>query len=169
MESNNTFLSRSSLTSYGPHSLFSAPNTDGSTSTGTPTNAGVAALVVGEGKAAAAGGIIAAPLSANEVRQVVRASALAISAPCPPVEPCFAGPSGATFNIMYGYGRPDVLAAANLIDANHVPPSANIDSPSWYQSVDPMRQSALPVTADVSALRASGGSYTWQLQYGFGP
>ena len=34
--SNTTFRSRSSLTSYGPHSLFSVPNNDGSTSTGTP-------------------------------------------------------------------------------------------------------------------------------------
>ena len=31
--SNTTFRSRSSLTSYGPHSLFSVPNNDGSTST----------------------------------------------------------------------------------------------------------------------------------------
>ncbi len=50
--SNTTFNSRSSLTSYGPHALFSVPNNDGSTSTGTPTQAGVAALVVSEGMSA---------------------------------------------------------------------------------------------------------------------
>ena len=44
-----TFRSRSSLTSYGPHNLFSVPNDDGSTSTGTPTLAGVAAMVVSAG------------------------------------------------------------------------------------------------------------------------
>lgn len=169
VESDNTFLSRSSLTSYGPHALFSAPNTDGSTSSGTPTNAGIAALVVGEGIAASARGQIGSPLTADEVRQVVRATAQPISSPCPPIEPCFTGPSGASFNIMYGYGRPDVLAAADLVDANHIPPSANLDTPSWYQAVDPTVQSALRVTADVSALRASGGNYTWQLQYGLGP
>ncbi|MBV8195587.1 MAG: hypothetical protein JOY80_08670, partial [Candidatus Dormibacteraeota bacterium] len=167
--SDTTFLSRSSLTSYGPHSLFSVPNTDGSTSSGTPANAGVAALVVGEGIAAANRGQIASPLTANEVRQVVRASATPISAPCPAAEPCFTGPSGASFNIMYGYGRPNLPLAASEIDANEIPPSANLDSPSWYQEVDPTQQSTLAVSADVSAQRAPGQHYTWSLQYGLGP
>src|SRR5205814_957915 len=83
----------------------SVPNNDGSTSTGTPTNAGVAALVIAEGKAAAQRADIAAPLTANEVRQLVRATATPISSPCPSTEFCFAGPAGASFNIQYGYGR----------------------------------------------------------------
>jgi hypothetical protein len=169
-----TFLSRSSLTSYGPHALFSTPNPDGSTSTGTPTNAGVAALMVAEGKAATQRAQISSPLSANEVRQVVRASALPISSPCPAAEPCFTGPAGTSFNIQYGYGRPNVLAGANLIDANHIPPSANIDSPSWYQEIDPTKQASVQVSADVAASRVLAGGacacqYTWQLQYGLGP
>ncbi|HEY7926117.1 MAG TPA: hypothetical protein VIG86_01715 [Candidatus Dormibacteraeota bacterium] len=167
--SNTTFDSRSSLTSYGAHSLFSVPNSDGSTSTGTPTQAGVAALMVSEGKDAVARGQIATPLTANEVQQVVRATALHINAPCPAVEPCFSAPPGSTFNIQYGYGRPDVLAAATAIDANHIPPTADIKSPSWYQWVDPTKQSSLQVSAAVAAARAPGGSYTWQLQYGLGP
>ena len=167
--SNNTYDSRSSLTSYGPHSLFSVPNTDGSTSTGTPTQAGVAALVVSEGKSAVGRGQISSPLSANEVQQVVRSTATPISAPCPVAEPCFAAPSGSLFNIQYGYGEPNVLAAAAAVDANHIPPVADIQSPSWYQWVDPTKQMTLPVTANVAAPRAPGGNYSWQLQYGLGP
>lgn len=169
VESNNTFDSRSSLTSYGAHALFSVPNTDGSTSSGTPTQAGVAALVVSEGKDAAARGEISSPLTANEVQQVVRSTALGINAPCPTTEPCFSAPAGSTFNIQYGYGRPDLLAAAAAIDADHIPPTADIQSPSWYQWVDPTRQHSLAVSADVAAQRATGGNYTWQLQYGLGP
>src|ERR1035437_2743335 len=166
--SNTTWDSRSSLTSYGAHSLFSVPNNDGSTSTGTPTQAGVAALVVSEGKDAAARGQISSPLNANEVQQVVRSTALNINAPCPAAEPCFTAPAGSTFNIMYGYGRPNLMAAATNIDANHIPPTADIQSPSWYQWVDPTKQSSLAVSANVAAQRATGGNYTWQLQYGLG-
>lgn len=167
--SNTTWDSRSSLTSYGAHALFSVPNTDGSTSTGTPTQAGVAALVVSEGKSAAQRGQISSPLNANEVEQVVRSTALNINAPCPVAEPCFTAPAGSAFNIMYGYGRPNLLAAATNIDANHIPPTADIQSPSWYKWVDPTKQSSLAVSANVAAQRASGGNYTWQLQYGLGP
>ncbi|MDQ6848063.1 MAG: hypothetical protein M3019_10880 [Candidatus Dormibacteraeota bacterium] len=166
---NNTYDSRSSLTSYGPHSLFSVPNTDGSTSTGTPTNAGVAALVVSEGKSAVDRGQITSPLTANEVQQVVRSTATPISAPCPAIEPCFTAPGGSLFNIQYGYGEPNVLAAAAAVDANHIPPVADIQSPSWYQWVDPTKQSSVLVTANIAAARALGGNYSWQLQYGLGP
>ncbi|MBJ7610114.1 MAG: hypothetical protein JF887_11890 [Candidatus Dormibacteraeota bacterium] len=174
--SNGTWNSRSSLTSYGAHALFSVPNADGSTSTGTPTQAGVAALVVSEGRDAYLRKQISSPLTANEVQQVVRSTALNINAPCspptvtvPPAEPCFTAPAGSTFNIQYGYGRPNVLAAATNIDAGHIPPSADIQSPSWYRWVDPTKQRSLPVSANVSAERATGRSYTWQLQYGLGP
>jgi hypothetical protein len=166
--SNNTFRSRSSLTSYGPHALFSVPNNDGSTSTGVPTQAGVAALVVSEGKYAVQRGQIGSPLNADEVKQVVRSTASPINQPCPVVEPCFSAPAGATFNIQYGYGRPNVFNAAAAVDAGHIPPTADIRSPEWYQEVDPTKQSSLHVTADVAAQRATSG-YSWQLQYGLGP
>src|SRR5207248_8548756 len=71
VEANTTFRSRSSLTSFGPHNLFSTPNNDGSTSTGTPSQAGVAALVMSEGLNAFDAGLISAPLNADEVKQVV--------------------------------------------------------------------------------------------------
>ncbi len=62
-----------------------------------------------------------------------------------------------------------MLAAANAVDANHIPPVADIQSPSWYQWVDPTKQPSLPVTANLAAPRVANGHYTWQLQYGLGP
>src|SRR5439155_8920740 len=79
-----TFRSRSTLTPYGAHALFSVPTGDGSTSAGTPTTAGVAALVASAGEDAASAEQIAQPLDANEVFQVTRAASAGIeSTPCP--------------------------------------------------------------------------------------
>jgi hypothetical protein len=167
---NSTYRSRSSLTSYGPHSLFSVPNNDGSTSTGTPTNAGVAALIAAEGANAA--GANGGQLNADEIKQVARATSDYIgtlsAAECPSMS-CFQGIDGATFNIQYGYGRPNVFKADQAVAAGHIPPTADIRSPDWYQPVDPTRQSSLHVTADLAAPRAPGGLYSYTFQYGLGP
>jgi hypothetical protein len=102
-----TFRAHSNETSFGPHALFAAPNDDGSTSTSTPTLAALAALVISEGREAAAKREIAGPLSAGEVEQVVRETVSPIDDP----SGGWPGQPGATFNIDYGYGRPDLLAA----------------------------------------------------------
>ena len=160
-----TFRSRSSLTSYGPHNLFSVPNDDGSTSTGTPTLAGVAAMVVSAGLDAAQSGAIATPLSPNEAEQVVRATASPID--YQPCTGCFAGEPGAEFNIQYGYGRPNVLKAMDAVHMNLIPPIADIQSPDWYAEIDPTKLNTLPVSFVAAAPRSS--SYSWQLQYATGP
>ncbi|MGI8608475.1 MAG: S8 family serine peptidase [Candidatus Dormibacteria bacterium] len=169
-QTNSTYRSRSSLTSYGPHSLFSVPNNDGSTSTGTPTNAGVAALVAAEGANAA--GANGGQLNADEIKQVVRATSLYIGtlspAECPSLT-CFQGINGATFNIQYGYGRPNVFKADQAVALGHIPPTADIRTPDWYQPVDPTKQSTVHVTADLAAPRAPGGAFTYTFQYGLGP
>src|ERR1700722_14115450 len=159
-----TFRSRSSLTSYGPHSLFSVPNEDGSTSTGTPTVAGVAAMVVSAGLDAVEARQIKESLDANEVEQVVRATASPINfTPC---SGCFPGIPGAEFNIQYGYGRPNLFLAMKAVHKAKIPPTADIDSPNWYQEIDPTVTKSLPVNVTVGARRAH--SFTWQLQYGLG-
>ena len=167
--SNSTFISRASLTSYGPHALFSVPNNDGSTSTGIPTQAGVAALVASEGLNAVDAGVLSSQLNADEIKQVVRATSTYIATPGPLCLTCFQGVAGATFNIQYGYGRPNVFAADKAVAQGHIPPTAAIAGPDWYQEVDPTKQSTLKVSADVAALRSKTGAYTWDLQYGLGP
>jgi hypothetical protein len=160
-----TFRSRSSLTSYGPHSLFSAPNEDGSTSTGTPSMAGVAAMVASAGLDAADSHQIKGALNANEVEQVVRSTASPINfTPC---SGCFPGLPGAEFNIQYGYGRPNLFLAMLAVHDGKIPPTADIDSPSWYDEIDPTVTKSMPVQITVGAQRAR--SFTWQLQFGLGP
>src|SRR5213593_5028301 len=143
---NRTYRSRSTLTSFGPHALFSVPNNDGSTSTGTPTQAGVAALVISAGLDAAQASEIARPLSADEVKQVVRSTVSPIDDPTLP----FPGLPGATFNIQYGYGRPNVYRAVQAVRAGQVPPTADIQQPAWYQEVDPTLRRAVNVCSAVA-------------------
>jgi hypothetical protein len=159
-----TFRSRSGVTSYGPHNLFSVSNTNGSTSNAVPTQAGVAALVKSAGVAAA--GRIGGPLDADEVKQVVRAtvSDIDVTPPSTVGEPFPAQPG---FDIQYGYGRPNVARAVAAVHAGDVPPTVDIESPRWYQLADPTVQDALRVEADVAARRSS--SYTYEVQYGLGP
>jgi hypothetical protein len=156
-----TFRSRSTLTSYGAHALFSVPTGDGSTSTAIPTTAGVAALVASAGIDAAKERQISEPLDANEVFQVTRASSSRIEGePCPG---CFPGLAGAEWNIQYGYGRPNVYNAMKAAHEGSIPPDASIAGPEWYSQVDPTQQSTETVSAEVSAKRAA--SYQWKLQY----
>jgi len=156
------FRSRSNQTSFGPHALFSTTNEGGSTSESTPSTGAVAALVISEGRDAFAQHLISAPLSAGEVEQVVRETASPIDDPS--VD--WPGQPGATFNIQYGYGRPDVLAAMEAVAANRIPPVPDILSPDWYALYDPTNTGSVPISVDISAKRAT--SFTWRVQYGLG-
>jgi len=155
-----TFRARSSVTSYGPHSLFSVSSSNGSTSQSTPIQAGVAAMVH------SAGLQFGRPLDADEVRQVVRSTSSFIGRlPCPT---CFQGADdGREFNIQYGYGRPNVYRAMLAVRDGAIPPTADIRTPDWYREVDPTRQGAVEVRAAVAAKHSAG--YRWELQYAPGP
>jgi len=160
-----TFRSRSTLTSYGAHALFSVPSPDGSTSAGTPTTAGVAALVTSAGLDAVAQHQLAWPLDASEVFQVTRATASPIAyTPCPT---CFPGKPGAERNVQYGYGRPNVFRAMKAVHDGQIPPTADIVAPDWYRQIDPALTRTLPITVAAAAKRSP--SYHWEIQYGLGP
>ncbi|MBA2349032.1 MAG: VCBS repeat-containing protein [Solirubrobacterales bacterium] len=159
-----TFRSRSSVTSFGAHSLFSVASSDGSTSQSVPITGGVAALVVSAGVDAAAKGEIARPLSADEVKQVVRSTVSPITeTPC---GGCFPAAEGAAWNLQYGYGRPDVLAAMTAVHEGRIPPTADVRSPDWYREYDPTVDTVVPVAAQVGA---RGGRYRWVIEAAAGP
>ena len=154
-----TFRSRSSVTSYGSHALFSVASKDGSTSQSVPLQAGVAAMVHSAGVDAGT------PLSADEVFQVVRSTASPIrTTPC---AGCFPAAPGTDWNIQYGYGRPNVHAAMKAVREGRIPPTADFVSPDWYRSYDPTRRDSVPLRFAAAAPRSS--SYRWELQYGLGP
>jgi hypothetical protein len=158
------FWTRSDLTSFGVHNVFSVATNGGSTSESTPTLGGVMALVLSEGDLAAAAHTIAAPLTGPQAVQVLREASAEPVAPPGAKLPWPASPG--EWNEQYGYGMPDVLTALQDVAVAHVPAAPEIDSPAWYTLADPTRQHSVAVTGTVSA--DSGQAYHWSLQYGLG-
>jgi hypothetical protein len=160
-----TYNSRSGLTSWGTHNMFSASTQGGSTSESTPTVGGAIALVIAYSKEEAEKGHIPAPLSQDEAIQVIRDTADDIdSNPCSPT--CWQGRPG--FDIQYGYGRINVYRAMKEVydpetQTSEIPPEAWINSPDWYSVHDPTRESSVPVSGHVAAPRSSVAS--WKLEF----
>ncbi|MBV9212575.1 MAG: VCBS repeat-containing protein [Actinobacteria bacterium] len=152
-----TFRERSNYTSFGPKNLFSGSSPDGTTSGTDPMLAGIAALLKSYGLQ------IHSPLNAGEVKQVLRATVSPIDDP----SLGWPGKPGATFNIQYGYGRPNVYRAMQAVRAGRVPPVPEISAPRWYSLLDPTRVRSVPISAELVARRARGFSYV--VQYGLGP
>ncbi|MFN2594112.1 MAG: S8 family serine peptidase, partial [Actinomycetota bacterium] len=159
--SSTTFRERSNYTSWGPHSLFSVSTQGGTTSEATPTTAGVAALVAAYGRQAAKAGRIPHRLSADEVKQVLRATASPINNP----NLGWPGQRGASWNIQYGYGRPNVYKAMRAISQGKVPPETVITGPRWYQLFDPMHDKSVKVRGEYKSLH---GPSRYKLQYAVG-
>jgi hypothetical protein len=161
-----TFRARSTVTSYGPHNLFSVASKNGSTSASTPGQGGVAALVYSAGVDAVRRGVLSRGLDADEVKQVLRSTVTDIATtPVSTAGEMFPAQPG--FDIQYGYGRPDVHAAMAMVRQGRIPPTADLRTPRWYASVDPTRQRSVRITAGLAARRS--GRFTWEVQYGLGP
>lgn len=156
-----TFRARSGYTSWGTHNVFTAATQGGTTSEATPTVGAVVAMVLAYGDEAAAQGLISSPLSGQEAIQVLRATASDVD------DPTLSWPSDDGFDLQYGYGRPNVHAAMQAIEAGEIPPIAMIDEPRWYELVDPTRTDAVKVTGHIQAPRAD--SVAWTLEVAPGP
>jgi hypothetical protein len=155
-----TYRERSSITSWGPHNMFSVPTNSGTTSASTPIVSGVVALLASYGREAARSLKIAEPLTGPEVVQVMRATASDID------DPSLAWPNKPGWDLQFGYGRPNVYKAAQAISKGDIPPLAAIDSPDWFELADPTQRQTVEVRGRVSAPRS--GRYTWALQLGAG-
>jgi hypothetical protein len=170
------FRSRSSVTSYGTHNIFSGYGT--STSGATPFMASMLGMVQSAGLNARGAGVIPSPLTPDEVKQVMMDSAS-------PVIPQTQSPNTAhqwpgnplsntdadhtNWSTQYGYGRPDIGAATQMVMQGRIPPTAEISSPDWFQYVDPQKNSQLPVYGKLAPSRVnSGGGPHWTLEYALG-
>jgi hypothetical protein len=164
--STTTYRARSGYTSWGTHNMFTVATTGGTTSESTPTVGGVLALVLAEGKQAAAQHRISSPLTPDEAIQVLRATASDVAAPVPaPVN----WPAKPGFDLQYGYGRPNVYKAAQAVSQGNIPPEAWIEKPRWYALFDPTRISKVKVTGHVAARRSSGARWSVQFAPGAEP
>ena len=170
------FRARSNVTSYGTHSIFSGE--ENSTSGATPFQAAMLAMVQSTALDARDRGIIPSRLTPDEVKQVLMntASPVIPQLQAPTVLNQWPGNAGSVtdathtnWSTQYGYGRPDLGAATRLVLSGQVPPTAEIDSPSWYQYVDPARQSSLPIGGSLAPPRwRAGGPVRWWLEWALG-
>jgi hypothetical protein len=155
----NRHWTRSNLTSWGPHAMFSVPTYGGSTSESTPTTGAVLGLLLSEGMNAYALHQIPAPLTGQQAIQLMRETATPIT------DPTLSWPGApGSWNPQYGYGMPNIDAAMNLIATGDIPPTVQINSPDWYSIEDPTTTATVPVTATIDYNQP----YTYTLYYGLG-
>jgi hypothetical protein len=146
--------------------------------------AGIAGLLVSAGRNAVDANVLAAPLTANEVRQLLTQTAADVNFDVP------GGPLGtpplvggrlvvfpdttryatqAGFDQFTGYGRVNAYDAVSRVAAGQIPPEADIRTPIWFRTFDPTRNGAFDVVGRVAASRAAGYTYRLQIAYGVQP
>jgi len=70
-------------------------------------------------------------------------------------------PSQPGYDKYFGYGRANVRAALDAIDAGTIPPEADIVAPAWFTNIDPAVTPTIDITGSVAARRnANAATYT---------
>jgi hypothetical protein len=116
-----------------------------------------------------------APLTANEIRQLLTQTAADVDFETPPGTRVVSFPDTVRYatqdgwDQFTGYGRVNIHGAVARVVAGEVPPEAEIDAPVWFQPLYPGRDGAFPVHGRVAAERASGYTYRVQIAYGIQP
>jgi hypothetical protein len=159
-----TFTQHSGCANFGPHIELAVPS-DSCSSGATGIGGGVAALILSRGRDLVDQGLLPAPLTADEVKQIATLSA----------DDVFDQrsddtgrlyPSQPGWDQYYGYGRVNARAALDRIAPGTIPPEADLRGPDWYETVDPTKTPTIDVTGSVAARRA--GAYRYTVEYGIG-
>ena len=170
-----TFRARSNVTSYGTHSIFSGG--ESTTSGATPFQAAFLAMTQSAALNAVDENIIPRKLTPNEIKQVLinTASEILPQRDTPDVANQWPGnPDSKTdsthtaWSTQYGYGRVNIGKATKLIMDGRVPPTADIDSPSWYKYVDPTKGGKLQVKGKVAPSAWGSEGLEWTLEWALG-
>ena len=171
-----SFRARSNVTSYGTHSLFNASG-ETTTSGATPFQAAFLGMVQSAAMNAVDEGKYSRLLTPNEVKQVLinTASEILPQRDHPDVPKQWPGNSGSktdathtAWSTQYGYGRPNIGKATKLIMDGRIPPTADIDSPSWYKYVDPTRQKQLQIKGKIAPSAWGSEGLEWTLEWAQG-
>src|SRR3954454_11949385 len=162
------FRARSSVTSYGTHNVFSGYGT--STSGATPFMASMLAMVASAGLNARDAGVIPSALTPDEIKQVMmNASSPVVPQTQSPHTPRqWPGNPNSNWSTQYGYGRPDIGKATEMVMAGKLPPTAELTSPKWYAYVDPKTTPKLAVRGSVAPSRIDSKGVHWVLEYALG-
>jgi Subtilase family/FG-GAP-like repeat len=159
-----TFMHHSGCTNYGARIDLSLPSASCS-SGATAIGAGLAALIVSRGRDLADQGVLTHPLSANEVKQLMTLAADDVFDPRAK-QSARLYPSQPGWDQYFGYGRGNAKAALDRIAPATIPPEAELGSPEWFETLDPVTTPVVTIVGRVAAPRAS--SYRYVVEYGIG-
>ncbi|HKG36768.1 MAG TPA: S8 family serine peptidase [Solirubrobacterales bacterium] len=157
-----SFFRNSNLTQYGGKADIVLMGSTGSENTG--QSAGAAGLLASFGREKFPGD----PLSGNEIRQLLTMTA-------EDVLPANTGEIGQPdkastgWDPHFGYGRVNLAGAMARIEADRVPPEAQIDTPAWFAPIDADRVGPAGVAVTGRALAPHGGGVgAWEVEYACG-
>src|SRR4029450_13260525 len=74
--------------------------------------------------------------------------------------------SQAGWDQYFGHGRANANQAVRTVASGAVPPEADLLTPGWWETLDPVRPPVVTVTGATAATRAA--SYGWELAAGCG-
>jgi hypothetical protein len=171
-------------TNFGPTAWVSIPSTACS-SEATGRASGLVALLISHAKNLIDLGLMKGypgldtPLSAQEIRQLLRQSAqdinqsMDLDLDMPTLSFLLLRnfdskqfPTQAGWDQYTGYGRPNALTLLTLLP-DHIPPEADLSGgPSWFQTIDPSKTPRVPIVGSARAVRAS--SFTYAVECGCG-
>ena len=110
-------------------------------------------------------------LTANEIKQIITMSTDDIDFSgnywCYiPLTPTKRFESGPGWDQYFGYGRMNAHKAVKMVEDDKIPPEADIVSPAWFATIDPVKTQKLDIIGSVAANRAE--SYTYWFEYAQG-
>jgi len=159
-----TFEHHSGCANFGPHIELAVPS-ESCSSGATGIAGGAAALIVSRGKDLVDQGLLSAPLTADEVKQIATLSADDVFDERAEHTPRLY-PSQPGWDQYFGYGRLNARAALDRVAPGAIPPEADLRGPDWYATLDPVKTPAIEISGRVAARRA--GSYRYIVDYGVG-
>jgi len=195
VQSPPSYLYLNGCTNYGGHIAFAVPSSSCS-SEATGNGSGMAGLVVSAALNAIDRGLLTPyrrddgslapfPLSAEEVKQVMSLSTDDIDFSARPDEgidenynteigiPGIMGSerfrSIAGWDQYFGYGRVNADRAVQWVESGLIPPEASIESPAWYDIVDPNQVETLSIDGRVAANRAESCRFELAVAPGIQP
>ena len=160
----NTFLANSNCTNHGARMDLSVTG-EGCASAATGLSAGITGLVYSEMLDQLESGGLTEPLSAAEVRAILL-NAVDDIAHNPDDDIDEEYPSHEGWDVYFGYGRLNALAAVTAVREGDIPPVADVTEPEWFAFVDAAEDASVAIEGWVEAKRSSG--YTWTLEVGGG-
>ncbi len=174
-EDASSFLNFGNCTNYGARLTLSTPGT-GCSSEATGNTSGQVGLLISyfmQLQDAATGDDVAyyeAPLTSQEVYQVLTMTADDIDVPGAEQDPAALDlqkyPSNEGWDLHFGYGRNNARRSLEALRDKRIPPEADITTPRWFETIDPVKTPSLEIKGTVSSPRLTNLRWTLQVSDG---